>query len=256
MRWVGFDMDECIGSLMPLYEYMLNLPKCGNTAEERGVLFLSLAETLYHSERNGQTWLLRPAMMGVLRIVYAAWRNRKIQGAFVYSNNGSTTLVRFVAFWMNLCIKQLFQLRAIPAVFQMAVSSRASCRQLYGMVKSFESVQTCLIAHGLPECSSVNDLLFFDDMSHELQSQIRHYIQVPPYFNHTPATSVIAALSGIGNSLNCTRWVTIVNKSLDQQAADFSRPDNQYKLEKQSQQEYMNDIAMYKAAFASFLSTQ
>lgn len=253
VRWVGFDMDECIGSVMPLYEYIENLQYCVKTQKERDELWLALAKALYESERSGKTWLLRPAMMNALLTVYNAWQTRKIKGAFVYSNNGSANLVRFISFWMNVCIQQLFGLRDIPDIFQMAIWSSAPCRQRYGMVKSFESIQACLLAHNLPECSSVNDLLFFDDMSHVLESQIKHYVKVPPYFNHTPAMLLIEALSTIGNKLSCTRWTTIANKSLDQQIGDFNRADNRYIMDKQSNKEHMRDVAMYRNAFNVFL---
>lgn len=253
VRWVGFDMDECIGSLMPLYEYMAHLPNCVKTYKEQQALFLSLAEALFVSERSGKTWLIRPAMMDALVLLYSAWENKEIKGAFVYSNNGSENLVQFVGFWMNVCIKHLLHLRSIPNVFQMAIWNGALCRRPYGLVKSFESIQACLKAHDLPECSSVNDLMFFDDMSHALQSEIHYYVKVPAYFNHTPAMLIIEALSRIGDSLSCTRWTTIANKSLDQQIGDFSRPDNQYIMSKQSKQEYEYDIAMYRSAFRAFL---
>jgi uncharacterized membrane protein len=223
------------------------------TQKERQEMFVTMAHALYKSEQNGKTWLLRPAFMEGLLLLYNAWQNQEIHGAFVYSNNGSANLVRFVALWMNVCIQQLLQLESVPPVFQMAIWSNAPCRQPYGMAKSFASIQTCLRAHGLPECSSIHDLLFFDDMPHVLENEIPYYVKVSPYFNHTPAMLVIEALSSIQNKVTCIQWTTIANKSLDQQIHDFKRPDNRYIMKPQSKQEYNRDIAMYRKAFYAFL---
>jgi len=255
VRWVGFDMDECIGSLMPLFTYIQELPACVSSHKERVDLLLSIANTLYQSEQRHQTWLIRPAMMEALRLVYDAWHRGAIKGAFVYSNNSSPYLVQFVGFWMNVCIQQLLQRSDIPDIFQMAVWNGAPCREPYGSLKSFHSIQACLAAHGLPECSSVHDLLFFDDMSHLLEYQITHYIKVPPYYNHTPAIAVVKALSPIGNTLRCAQWTTLAAKSMDQQDDDFRRPDNRYVMEQQSNHEYQRDIEMYRSAFRTFLRT-
>jgi hypothetical protein len=47
-------------------------------------------------------------------------------------------------------------------------------------------IQHCLKASGYPQITSKRDLLFYDDLSHILQKEISHYIQVPPYYYVTP----------------------------------------------------------------------
>ncbi len=254
VRWVGFDMDECIGSLMPLFEYIHLLPNCLKTQKDRANLYMAIAHAIYGSERTGKTWLIRPAMFDALTLLWQAYSDRDIKGAFIYSNNSGAHLVQFVAFFLNFAIQRLMNLSYIPEVFQMAAWNGIPCRRTYGLVKSFESVQTCLRAHGLPECSSERDLLFFDDMVHVLQREIPYYVKVPAYFNHTPAMLVIQTLSGIGNSVSCAKWAHIANKSLDMQIGDFRRPDNQYVMSPQGRDEYLRDVRMFTKAFGAFLS--
>ena len=253
VRWVGFDMDECIGSLMPLFEYIHLLPNCLRTQKERAELFTSIAHAMYESERNGKTWLIRPAIFDAMKLLWHAYSNKQVKGAFIYSNNSGSYLVQFLAYFLNVSIQRLMNLSYVPEVFQMAAWNGIACRRTYGLVKSFESIQTCLRAHGLPECSSERDLLFFDDMVHVLQMEIPYYIKVPAYFNHTPAMLVIETLSEVGTKLSCAKWAHIANKSLDMQIGDFKRPDNHYILSPPDNDEYLRDLRMFQRAFQAFL---
>jgi hypothetical protein len=51
-----------------------------------------------------------------------------------------------------------------------------------------------------PLPTSIRDLLFFDDMSHKLQQEIPHYIQVPPYEYVTPHALVFREIKGLFQS--------------------------------------------------------
>jgi hypothetical protein len=84
--------------------------------------------------------------------------------------------------------------------------------------------------------------------------EIPYYVKVPAYFNHTPAMLVIEALSEVSNKVSCAKWAHIANKSLDMQIGDFRRPDNQYVLSPQDNEEYLRDVRMFRKAFRAFLS--
>lgn len=254
VRWIGFDMDECIGSVMPLYEYVVQMPFEKNSGRSLSMMYNKIAEALYESEHVGYTWLVRPAVREALKLLYDAYSSKKVYGAFVYSNNGSSELVTFVAFLMNVFIKHQQNLTKVPLVFKMAVWQGAPCRPKTSYVKSYASVQTCLKYNNLPECTSKNDLMFFDDMEHVLQKEIPHYVQVPPYFNHTPATHIIQLLLPIlSKHVDDVRLNAMVKRALTFQMNDFRRADNQYKMIPPSRHETERDVALMRAAFSKFL---
>lgn len=191
VRWVGFDMDECIGSVMPLFYFVESMDLAD---------MLRIADALIVSEERGVTWLIRPALREILLLLGRTYFAKQIQGAFILSNNGSELLVNFMAVLLNRWIRYLFQLSEDPLVFVMGVSASSSVRLALGdkmtYVKSFDVVQHCLGSYGFPPCSSPSDLLFFDDQPHVLANEIPHYCRVRAYHNQTPVWRVQEVLGG------------------------------------------------------------
>ena len=181
VRWVGFDMDECIGSVMPLFYFVESMDLAD---------MLRVADALIVSEERGATWLIRPALREILLLLGRTYFAKQIQGAFILSNNSSELLVNFIAVLLNRWIRHLFQLAEDPLVFVMGISASSSVRLALGeemtYVKSFDVVQHCLGSYGFPPCSSPSDLLFFDDQPHVLAGEIPHYCRVRAYHNQTP----------------------------------------------------------------------
>jgi hypothetical protein len=254
VRWVGFDMDECIGSLMPLYEFVSELPNHIRSPSVHATVLSDMADALYVSEVRGHTWLIRPAMMDVLEPLYNALKERRIEGAFIYSNNSSFELVTFVAFLLNVFTQHRLGLSVVPFVFRMAMWNGAPCRKRHGLVKSYEAVQDCLYFAGLPLCSSPSDLLFYDDMSHVLQKETPYYLQVQPYFHHTPVSHVIDAISVIQPRMSSVKWTTIASSALQMQLHDFKRRDNKYVMTPQPAMDAARDISQYREALSLFLA--
>jgi hypothetical protein len=255
VRWVGFDMDECIGSLMPLYEFVSQLPVHIRNPDVHASVLSDMADALYVSESRGDTWLVRPAMMDILEPLYNAVRDGRIVGAFIYSNNSSFELVTFVAFLLNVFTQHRLGLSLVPFIFRMAMWNGAPCRRRHGLVKSYKAVQDCLYYSGLPACSSPADLLFYDDMSHVLQSETPYYLQVHPYFHHTPVANVIEAIRAIQPRMSSVKWTTIASNAIQMQLRDFKRRDNKYVMTPQPRIDATRDIVQYRSALVTFLGT-
>ena len=151
IRWVGFDMDECIGSVMPLYELVSRLPILAseaNTTHSENRIKYEMMQILLESEQARKTWLLRPAMFSALRHLFQAFQLKQIHGAFLLSNNGSMELVSFVACFLNVCIWKLFDRHhTFPTIFKMSMWMYAPVRKPYGSVKNYEVVQAVSYTH-------------------------------------------------------------------------------------------------------------
>ena len=216
VRWIGFDMDECIGSVMPLYPFVSYL---SGMAEQKSIeklpnTLLEICNSLYESEQTRNTKILRPSIFHVLEVVYKAFKQKQIQGAFLFSNNGSKELVQFMGFFLNVCIARLFEKENIEQnVFQMVSWAGQKERKPFGYTKNYEAIQLCLKAKGLPQCSSVNDLLFFDDISHDLEQEIPNYIRVKPYPNQTNAKKLIEVFKPLQKIISPQDWSNLAISS-------------------------------------------
>lgn len=259
IRWVGFDMDECIGSVMPLYVLVSELPRIvqKNRAKQKDTkIVYELIRLLFESELSMKTWLVRPAFFSALGNVYHAYQDKKIQGAFIMSNNGSEELVSFMSFFLNLCIWEIYDAKKErPIIFQMAVYADSPARKGYPYLKNYEIVQKCLQAEGLPLCSSPNDLLFFDDIDHPMSKEIKHYVQVPAYLNQTEIKRFLVAIQPMQDFFEEEDWNTIVQQSLLLNVRDFNRPNNTYKPFPQPTYETVRDLKVFNDGFRSFLGT-
>ncbi len=214
VRWIGFDMDECVGSFMPLWPYsdfLLSEMK----EPQRQRFFNDLVEkiaTLSFGDAP-PLWLFRPELHKLLRQIVDAYLLGEIEGCFILSNNGSELLVETVREILNRVAAKLAAdskvggktVRKREKLFKIGWSRYALCRK-NSIVKSWSVIQHCLEVADLPIMSDRSDLLFFDDMDHELQKEIPHYVKVPPYFNYMPFQRVYEYLEptfdhhGIPNS--------------------------------------------------------
>lgn len=254
VRWIGFDMDECIGSLMPLYTFVTELPAFYREAKPDAppdeALNL-LIQTLVRSELTKKTWLIRPALISTLNILYEAWITRKIQGAFIYSNNGSGRLVRFVASFLNGFIATIFKGKS-SQLFQMAISLTTPCRTLGSTDKTFKDIQTCLQAHGLPRVSSSSDLLFFDDLEHVLAGEITHYVKVRPYTNFTNMFTLLEVMEVFKQIVGREAFLAVREEAAWSEMVNWEERGNTYILDPPTSAERRQDIAMFRDAFSRF----
>jgi len=241
VRWVGFDMDECIGSVMPLFDFI---------HEVRGDALEHMFDLIYESEITGRTWLFRPAMFKTLRVLWSAMKAKKIEGAFVFSNNGSERLVQYVAAQLNYFVQRMLNIPTAN-LFLMAIHMSAPCRKEFGAVKSYEAVQHCLAAHDLPQCSSPEHLLFFDDLSHVLQSQILHYSQVSPYLNHTDISILADVLRPLSESYD--DWDALIESAIESQRKEIR--ENGYIMEPQELSVMVEEEGLFLKAIRNFIGS-
>ena len=232
VRWVGFDMDLCVGSVMPLMPIVTHLRDSPFGRDW-------LMKVLYKSERKYTTWFVRPALFTFLNSLACAMDSGLIEGAFLFSNNGSKELVEFMADFFNYCFEPPLQL------FQMACYANTPARLPYGIVKNYEVIQKCLAAKGLPLCNSKNDLLFFDDLCHALQQEILHYVQVPAYVYETRKEAVLNMIHPFECVFSVQDWRNIVEQTLE-----MYEEGNKQKI--QPPLEILQDKAMFRNAFAKF----
>ena len=193
VRWVGFDMDECIGSLMsvwPYCDYMLDhVPR-----QKRYEFLQEIATRLANANAASRIWIIRPDLDVVLKRLCEAQQRGEIVGCFILSNNASLRLVETVRLMLNIRAAKLSSQR--QPLFLVGWHRTAPCR-LRRTTKSWDMIQHCLKASGYPQISSKRDLLFYDDLGHILQKEIPHYIQVPPYYYVTPHKRIYDVLQSL-----------------------------------------------------------
>jgi hypothetical protein len=180
-------MDECIGEVMPLWFPVHNIH---DTLDW---------ERFVESELELKTCVLNPVFMVVIEYLYIRYTNKEFEGAFIFSNNGSQDLVETLVTVGNILVQQLHDLEAPPSMFKVGFSAESPSRAHFGVArkyeKSFEIIQHCLGESGLRPCSSVKDLLFFDDQVHVLKGELgSHYCQVRPYKNVGPSKQILETL--------------------------------------------------------------
>jgi hypothetical protein len=252
VRWVGFDMDECIGSVMPIYPFVTKLPKAyaAATGKSGSDVYEAMTNALYMSEITKNTWVLRPAFYDALSVLYRAFKTGKIYGAFIFSNNGSQELVDFLVHYSNACMARKFNDLDRPAIFKMGACRDSPLRSPGSLIKSYAEIQGALAKKGLPLMSSGRDLLFFDDMVHVLTGEIRDYVQVRPYLNLCPLERVVAALSGLEKLVGSTVWEAVVRLARHYAAED---KDPHYLKTPPTVKETINDTLMFHQGLKRFL---
>lgn len=194
VRWIGFDMDECLGSVMCLWAYSDYLiPRLPHSMQSRVLEKIAREIAFRAFEPNQKTWIFRPDLDSILEFIIRAYNEKEITGCFILSNNNGKYLVELVRLVMNYrCLK----LGGPVSMFKAGWHRSAPCRK-GNLKKSWDIVQSCLEYSRLPTMSSPDDLLFYDDMVHVLSSEIPNYVQVSPYFNYTPYDKVFEHLEPV-----------------------------------------------------------
>lgn len=177
VRWIGFDMDHCIGHVMPACRFA-QVFKPG-----------SVAAALLPYEMSGETWLLRPGFIDVIIAVAQAYKRQDIIGAFVYSNNKNKTTVEFAQALLNLIATEICSVAPFLAGFHRKHAARSSESE-----KRYEDICNMLHTADLPIPSSPVDIIFFDDQMHPLATETPHYFQVPKYKAWTRVDKLVEAL--------------------------------------------------------------
>lgn len=247
-KWVGFDMDECIGSVMSLYTFVVTLPRLGAPKKE---IHDCIKQSLYLSERAQETWLFRPAMYGALEAVYKAYKAGLIAGAFVFSNNGSADLVSFIADYCNYWMWRKHRDFRRPQIFQMAVSRGSPLRSPGSLEKSYAEVLRALGGAGLPPPSGPADLLFFDDLAHTLHTEIPHYVQVRAYMNACPLPRILEALKDCTSHVAPEVWESALKMAMANDRAD--RREGALSIPP-TVKDTRADAVVFETAFRNFLS--
>ena len=247
-KWIGFDMDECIGSVMNLYTFIHELPVAYKAAggKDSTQMYNAIKNGLYLSERMKDTWVLRPAMYDALAKLYDAHKSGLFYGAFVFSNNSSQELVNFVAYYCNAYIWRRFADYTYPVIFKMGVCRQSPSRSTTD--KTVLEIQRALSAHGLPLLTNARDLLFFDDQEHVLAGEISHYVRVRPYYNYCPVSRIADALKDCAKLVGAEAWERLLKK-----AAAEERIEPHYVTIPPNVKEYYLDRQMFLNAFRSFL---
>lgn len=220
IRWVGFDMDECLGALYPLYSYCEHLLENIDNTTTRNAFYTDMIEAVSEESfmnPNSSLWLFRPDFANVLRLLIQAYTHGQIVGCFILSNNGSASLVNTARLLLNSGAAKLSNY-TVTDLFKESWSAYAPCRK-GSLIKSWAVIQTCLVTARLPRMNnSKTDLLFFDDKLHtSLRNDLgSNYIQVTPYFNYTPHTNVSRILDPLYDKYQIGRSIKMKIKKLSE----------------------------------------
>lgn len=199
-------MDECVGSFMPLWPYCdFLLSELKEPQRQR--FFVDLVDKIASLSfgESPPLWLFRPELHKLLRKIVNAFLLGEIEGCFILSNNGSELLVETVKEILNRAASNMMSQSKLTTggtkrrekLFKVGWHRYSLCRK-NSIVKSWSVIQHCLKVNDLPQLSEENrgraDILFFDDMNHELEKEIPNYVKVPPYFNYMPFQRVFEYL--------------------------------------------------------------
>ncbi len=174
IKWIGFDMDDCLANSMPAYRFVKAFG-----IERTAPLFVV-------SETSGQTWILRSGFQRIIDEVSKVVSNGSVYGAFLYSNNSSELMVEFVRTLLNLMSNDV---NPFKVGFHRRFVARTGNR-----VKTYEDICNCLHILDMPLPSTTECLAFFDDSEHILSSEISLYKIVEPYRGYTPVQQIADAL--------------------------------------------------------------
>jgi len=205
IRYIGFDMDDCVGNVHALHPFT----NAFLTRNPEEVSFVErVVERFAACEIKRRTGFIRPAMLAVLPAVYAAIRSGHLYGVFLFSNNSNHSLVLFVKQALEEMTRQILHLSQPPSLFRMAISVQSPERGPRSGVKDWESIGRCLKHHRLPPPTSRRDLLFFDDKQHVLTGEIPHYTVVPAYHPSTDLENFLKCVHDTpGSPPHWTSWM-------------------------------------------------
>ena len=244
-RWIGFDMDECIGSVMPLFVFLHSIPL--------DAVVTHVLPALLRSEMLGETWIFRKSILNILPVIWEAYRSDEILGCFIFSNNGSQ--LHFACLFLNCFLQKTYNLPRNPAMFKMGIWHGAPCRPR-GYAKNIAAIQHSLAAHDLPGVCG-DGLLFFDDMDHELRDEIGHYVRVPAYRHYTPIERVVLALSDVGGVVGGVvgppEWSQICRRASTLHTKDLADHSNRYIYDRPVAGDVLKETALFRAAIRRFI---
>ena len=214
-RYIGFDMDECIGNVHPLHPFT-NEFLTRNPADAAFVQRVVQAYT--ECERKRRIGFLRSGIIPVMKAVYQAYKAGKITGAFVFSNNSNHSLVEFIRRVMECIVQQEYDLKEPPGMFKMAISFQSPERGPPTAIKDWAAVTRSLSHHHLPLPTSHSDLLFFDDKKHVLTSQIPHYTVVPAYHYESEYSEFARCVHSLVPAALKSRWDSLLSRHVQTRA--------------------------------------
>jgi hypothetical protein len=251
-RWVGFDMDECIGSVIPLYPFITVLPtlldRIYDEISNDAVMF-HIQQKIIDSEISERTWLLRPAMRATLDHIYMLYKSNSIDGAFIFSNNGSLELVTFLCYLCDGYMWRRCNDKVKPQIFKFGAHLDSPFRGTRDE-KSMHEIQNVFRGKGL--CvPDPNNLLFFDDQIHVLAGEIKHYVRVNPYLNYTPHGIIANELRELIEALTpaAGEELRLICESMFRQ----DQGERKYIMEKQSSLIATNEKAIWLHALNVFV---
>lgn len=177
IKWIGFDMDDCLANAIPAYRFV------------KAFGINKTAPLFVNSETSGQTWILRSGFQKIVDEVSKVVSNGSVYGAFLYSNNTSKVLVDFVRTLLNLMSNGV---NPFKVGFHRKFVARTGNR-----IKTYEDICNCLHILDMPLPSTMKCLVFFDDSDHILSSEISLYKRVEPYRGYTPVQCIAEALDSL-----------------------------------------------------------
>ena len=244
-------MDECVGNVVPLYTFLIEfIYSYNNYNHSLEPVFETLSQKLFESEAEGTTWLIRQSMHNILRELYRVQTTGLIHGAFLYSNNGNPELVCFVGYLLNRFVQIMYDLPKLPNVFKMCAWYGAPSRKKTGLAKNYTGIQNSLDYHELPTCTSPSDLLFFDDLVHELAYEIPNYVQVPAYSYYTD----IHGLAQVFMEFFVPETFEQVYEAAIRQVEDDRRTEHSYVFRRPNDEESRVEMNIFTGPLQSFLS--
>ena len=247
VRYIGFDMDDCVGGVHPLH------PFTNEFASDKSEAFLEkAAAALALSERERKTDFLRSGITDVFCAVYDAIQQGQIRCAFLFSNNDNQSLVEFTGMLLETMVQRERRLPTRPRLFGMIISVRSPEREPDSKkgnerrgIKDWEAITRCLAYHRLPTPSSKSDLLFFDDKEHALTKEITHYTVVPAYH----------ATSSLEDGIRCIRPVVPDSlKGRFERIGEHPGPPGRTDAEHRGARENRAGSSSFLAAIRRFLS--
>lgn len=248
-RWVGFDMDECLGSFMSVWPYCDVLLK-GMTAHDQDHLLTRIAQRLAGTHSH---WLFRPNLRQLLDTLRKAEQTGAIAGCFILSNNGSACLVELVRRILN-CYTGSSN-NPTTGLFKAGWHRTAACRR-GKTTKTWEQVVDCLTAAKLPAPKHIRDLLFYDDLDHVMATQIPHYVKVPPYFYTTPTATIFRDLKPVfqREGIPMERLMTVRQTAEEMESHDLAE-NHEIKMQPPTPAEIAGDIGVFMEGFRRFMET-
>ena len=202
IKWIGFDMDNCIANITPLTYFI----------KEFG--YEPLIEPLIKEEKVEISQIFRDNIFQIVHAVADAYKQAKITGAFIYSNNSGIENIAFCRDVLNRIAQDYCGVQPFMKGF-----SRNDVGRDGSQDKSWSDLMNCFHVYDLPPPSNKESLLYFDDMNHILASEIPHYVIVEKF----TATTDLVTLSRIFHSVFFHDFPEMYTHALNKTAHLFNK---------------------------------